>query len=125
MSSKQPMLSARLPAGAGNDFRDILEGAPIGAALAGLDRCYLRGNRALCELLGYPEREMTGKSVSEVINTGDQGKKAGRAERLLSGGPGRRESLDEEPRHGEERFLALPRSHPQPPGSSIHAEHSG
>ena len=75
-------------------LRDIFEDAPIGVALIGPDRRYLRANRAPCEWLGYPERELVGKSLSETIHPEDRRRSAERVERLLSDEPGRN-SLEE------------------------------
>ena len=58
-------------------YRSTFELAASGIAHIGLDRKFIRVNRRLCEILGYPEREligMTGRDIShpedlEVINT--------------------------------------------------------
>ncbi|HEX2191290.1 MAG TPA: ATP-binding protein [Longimicrobiaceae bacterium] len=39
-------------------FRAVLEAAPIGMALVGLDGRFVLVNRALCAILGYPEEEL-------------------------------------------------------------------
>ena len=58
-------------------YRRTFELAGSGVAHIGLDRKFIRVNRRLCEILGYPEHEligMTGREIShpddlEVINT--------------------------------------------------------
>ena len=58
-------------------YRSTFELAGSGIAHIGLDRKFMRVNRRLCEILGYPEHEligMTGRQIShpgdlEVINT--------------------------------------------------------
>src|SRR5438094_983190 len=58
-------------------YRRTFELAASGIAHVGLDRKFIRVNRRLCEILGYPEHEligMTGRDIShpedlEVINT--------------------------------------------------------
>src|SRR5882762_466123 len=58
-------------------YRSTFELAASGIAHIGLDRKFIRVNRRLCEILGYPEHEligMTGREIShpqdlEVINT--------------------------------------------------------
>src|SRR5436190_2557684 len=58
-------------------YRRTFELAGSGVAHIGLDRKFIRVNRRLCEILGYPEHEligMTGRDIShpgdlEVINT--------------------------------------------------------
>jgi PAS domain S-box-containing protein len=58
-------------------YRSTFELAASGIAHIGLDRKFIRVNRRLCEILGYPEHEligMTGRQIShpddlEIINT--------------------------------------------------------
>jgi diguanylate cyclase (GGDEF)-like protein/PAS domain S-box-containing protein len=52
-------------------FRSAFEDAPIGVALVGLDRRYLRVNRALCEMLGYSEERLLEKTAPEIIHPED------------------------------------------------------
>jgi len=52
-------------------FRLLFEHAPIGIALAGPDRTLLRVNRALCDMLGYSEAELTGKSFLDFTHPDD------------------------------------------------------
>jgi diguanylate cyclase (GGDEF)-like protein/PAS domain S-box-containing protein len=53
-------------------FQAAFAGAPIGVALVSLDpdspSRYLQVNEALCHLLGYPERQLVGRSVVDVVH---------------------------------------------------------
>lgn len=69
-------------------FRSALENASTGVALEGLDRRYLKVNRALCALLGYEEEELLAKASSEITHPEDLRKSEERTEQLLSGGAG-------------------------------------
>jgi len=70
-------------------FRGIFEDAPIGVAMVslpsspGADRRYLRVNRALCEMLGYPEEVLLSMTTSEVTHPEDIQKSRDRMERML------------------------------------------
>jgi diguanylate cyclase (GGDEF)-like protein/PAS domain S-box-containing protein len=52
-------------------FMAAFEHAPIGVALEALDGRFLRVNHALCQLLGYDEKELTGKSFQEITHADD------------------------------------------------------
>jgi len=47
-------------------FRKTFELAASGMAHVGLDGSFLRVNRRLCEILGYPEGELVGRLVTEI-----------------------------------------------------------
>jgi PAS domain S-box-containing protein len=47
-------------------FRSAFENAPIGIALVGPDGDWLRVNRTLCELLGYTEEELLGRTFQQI-----------------------------------------------------------
>ena len=49
-------------------FRTLFEQAPIGIAMAAPDMTLLRVNAAFCELLGYDESELVGKSLGELTD---------------------------------------------------------
>ncbi|MEJ7872847.1 MAG: PAS domain S-box protein, partial [Rubrobacteraceae bacterium] len=53
-------------------FRSAFENAPIGVALVGLDGRRLKVNQALCEMLGYSEKELIGQNYSEVVHPDDR-----------------------------------------------------
>jgi len=71
-------------------YRRTFELAGSGIAHIGLDRKFIRVNRRLCEILGYPEREvigMTGRQIShpedlEVINAQRKRLYAGEIDRV-------------------------------------------
>jgi diguanylate cyclase (GGDEF)-like protein/PAS domain S-box-containing protein len=52
-------------------FMVAFEHAPIGVALEALDGSFLRVNHALCQLLGYDEKELTGKTFQEITHADD------------------------------------------------------
>ena len=69
-------------------FRSVFEDAPIGVALVGLDRRYLRVNRQLCEMLGYPEENLLAMTSSEVTHPDDLEISAARMRQVVGGEPG-------------------------------------
>lgn len=52
-------------------FRSAFENAPIGIALVGPDGGWLRVNRTLCELLGYTEAELLGRTFQQITYPDD------------------------------------------------------
>jgi PAS domain S-box-containing protein len=52
-------------------FARIFENAPIGEAIVAPDGRFLRVNRALCELVGYPEEELVEKTFQEITHPED------------------------------------------------------
>ena len=64
-------------------FRGAFENASTGVALVSLDNHYLRVNRTLCEMLGYPEEELVGMRSFDITHPEDQVKSRGRARRVL------------------------------------------
>ncbi len=66
-------------------FRSAFENASAGAALVALDNRYLRVNRALCEMLGYPETELLTKVSWELTHPDELKKSEDRTSRMLSG----------------------------------------
>lgn len=69
-------------------FRTAFEDAPIGVALVGLDRRYLKVNRALCEMLGYSEEELLAMTSREITHPDDLKASADRTRRALEKGAG-------------------------------------
>ena len=57
-------------------FRGAFEQAPIGMALVSIESdragCFLRVNRALCEIIGYSPEEMVGKAFETVVDPSDE-----------------------------------------------------
>jgi len=70
-------------------FRTAFESTSTGVALISLDRRFLRVNPALCEILGYPEEELLGKSTGEVTHPEDLEASRLRRERALQSGADR------------------------------------
>jgi diguanylate cyclase (GGDEF)-like protein/PAS domain S-box-containing protein len=66
-------------------FRGTFERAATGMALVGTDGRFLRVNRSLCEILGYPERELLGKTFQEITHPDDVGVDLEHLRRLLAG----------------------------------------
>ena len=52
-------------------FRRSFEDAAIGMALVGTDGRWLRVNRSLCEIVGYPEEELLGKTFQDITHPDD------------------------------------------------------
>src|SRR5215207_5925188 len=52
-------------------FRGSFERAAVGMALVAPDGRFLRVNRSLCEILGYTERELLGKTFQETTHPDD------------------------------------------------------
>lgn len=66
-------------------FSDAFEQSPIGMALVGLDGHWLRVNRSLCELLGYPEQELVRANIHDLTHPDDQEADLVIMQRLLAG----------------------------------------
>lgn len=49
-------------------FRLALDEAPVGMALVALDGRFIRVNRALCEIVGYSNEELTGLSLQSITH---------------------------------------------------------
>jgi diguanylate cyclase (GGDEF)-like protein/PAS domain S-box-containing protein len=66
-------------------FRGSFERAATGMALVGTDGRFLRVNRSLCEILGYPEGELLGKTFQEITYPDDLEVDLEHLRRLLAG----------------------------------------
>ena len=64
-------------------FRRIFEEGPLGVALVGKDYRFLRVNRALCQMVGYPEEELTQKTFADITHPYDVRADVELAERLF------------------------------------------
>ena len=53
-------------------FRGTFDLSPVGQTMSDLDYRYLRCNEAFCRFLGYPERELVGRSVLDVTHPEDR-----------------------------------------------------
>ncbi len=64
--------SGAAPASEGEErFRAVLEHAPIGMALVGLDGRWLMVNRSLCRIVGYTEEELLGLTFQALTHPDD------------------------------------------------------
>jgi PAS domain S-box-containing protein len=66
-------------------FRNIFAEVPIGMAVVDSDGHLLQVNRAFCEMLGYNEQELIGRSISAITHPTDAGKDTLLAEQALTG----------------------------------------
>jgi diguanylate cyclase (GGDEF)-like protein/PAS domain S-box-containing protein len=66
-------------------FRRSFEDAATGMALVGTDGRFLRVNRSLCEILGYTESELLGKTFQEITHPDDLEVDVEHLRRLLAG----------------------------------------
>ena len=66
-------------------FRRVFEEAPIGMAIVRLDGFVLQVNKAICEMLGYKEQELAGRSLSAITHPDDVGKDGLLAVQMLKG----------------------------------------
>jgi diguanylate cyclase (GGDEF)-like protein/PAS domain S-box-containing protein len=65
----------------GSSFRD----AAIGMALVGTDGRWLQVNRSLCEILGYSQAELLGKTFQDITHPDDLESDVEQVRRMLSG----------------------------------------
>jgi PAS domain S-box-containing protein len=66
-------------------FRSALENAPIGMAIVSLNGSFLRGNHALCSILGYEKEELESLTFADVTHPDDLNLDVPDVERLLDG----------------------------------------
>src|SRR5438067_616500 len=66
-------------------FRRLFDASPIGLAVTDAGLCFLRVNAAYCEMVGYEEKELIGRSFTMVTHPADVGAHAGLAQRVLAG----------------------------------------
>lgn len=66
-------------------FETAFAAAPIGMAMVSLDGGFLRCNRALCDLTGYPEEELVALSFQDITHPDDLNVDLSHVRRLLSG----------------------------------------
>jgi diguanylate cyclase (GGDEF)-like protein/PAS domain S-box-containing protein len=66
-------------------FRSSFDDAAIGMALVGTDGRFLRTNRSLRELLGYPDEELLGKTFQDITYPDDLNVDLDYFERILAG----------------------------------------
>jgi diguanylate cyclase (GGDEF)-like protein/PAS domain S-box-containing protein len=75
----------RALAGAEKRIAAAFENAPIGMALIGMDWRILKVNRALCQVTGYPDAEMTGSDCRAAVHPDDVPLDRKQVARLLRG----------------------------------------
>jgi diguanylate cyclase (GGDEF)-like protein/PAS domain S-box-containing protein len=66
-------------------FRVAFEQAPIGMALIGLDRRFIRVNSALTAITGYPAQELEGRDTQTIHHPDDPGVDAEALQMLIAG----------------------------------------
>ena len=66
-------------------FREILEHAPIGMIVTGLDGQFIQVNQAFCDIIGYPQQELLRSSYGDIIYPDDIPATQEHVQRLLSG----------------------------------------
>jgi PAS domain S-box-containing protein len=66
-------------------FRSAFDNAPIGITVSDLDGRYLRVNRALCDILGYPEEELLATTFQDLTYPEDLETSMAYADRLVAG----------------------------------------
>ena len=66
-------------------FRRSFDDAVIGMALVAPDGRFLLTNRSLCEILGYPEEDLLGRTFQEVTHPDDLGRDLDNLRKLLAG----------------------------------------
>jgi len=67
-------------------FRGAFAQGGVGMALVGLDGRFVQVNRSLCDMLGYPERELLEASFQGITHPDDQARSSELARSLLQGG---------------------------------------
>jgi PAS domain S-box-containing protein len=65
-------------------FRRVFEEGPLGLALVGKDYHFQKVNNALCQMLDYPEAELTQKSFVQITHPDDVRAEVKLAERLFN-----------------------------------------
>jgi PAS domain S-box-containing protein len=72
-------------------FRHAFAYAPIGMALVSPEGRWLRVNRTLCEIVGYPEAELLATSFQDITHPDDLHGDVDLLHRMVAGEPGRHE----------------------------------
>jgi diguanylate cyclase (GGDEF)-like protein/PAS domain S-box-containing protein len=67
-------------------FRTAFEEAPIGMCLTGLDGCFLKVNRSLCEITGYPREQLEGMDLRSITHVDDLAQSEGALRRASAEG---------------------------------------
>jgi two-component system sensor histidine kinase/response regulator len=69
------------------NFRETFEEAPIGMAVVGLDEKFLHANTRLCQMLGYPDDELSQLNTEQITFPEDIEEGRQLAQALLDGTP--------------------------------------
>jgi PAS domain S-box-containing protein len=66
-------------------FRRIFEDGPLGMIVIDPDYRFLKANKAFCEMLGYPEQELVGRSIADLTHPEEREKSLELSQRALLG----------------------------------------
>ncbi len=66
-------------------FRRVFEQSPLGKATVGPDFCLRETNPALCRMLGYSPRELSGRNLLDLVNPEDRANCFALGQELLTG----------------------------------------
>jgi PAS domain S-box-containing protein len=66
-------------------FQDAFDNAPIGMALVALDGRWIEVNRSLCEITGYSESDLLGKTFQDITHPDDLDRDLEQVRRLTGG----------------------------------------
>jgi PAS domain S-box-containing protein len=66
-------------------FRRMFEDGPLGMVIVGLEQRLLKANKAFCEMLGYTEDELVGRSVQELTHPEDRVNSAEISQQVFAG----------------------------------------
>jgi PAS domain S-box-containing protein len=66
-------------------FRSIFDQSSIGSAVVGLDRRFIRCNKAFCKLLGYSDEELKEKFVEDITYSDDRNISVNEMKTILDG----------------------------------------
>jgi PAS domain S-box-containing protein len=66
-------------------FREAFDYAAIGKALVGLDGRWLKVNRALCDIVGYSEEELLGRTFQDITHPDDLDADLAHVRQMLAG----------------------------------------
>jgi PAS domain S-box-containing protein len=66
-------------------FRSAFDDAPVGMAIATLDMRFDRVNAAFCDLIGYSEGELIGRSTVDIAHPDDRGTMGKHVEGVIAG----------------------------------------
>ena len=66
-------------------FRLAFDNAPIGMALVSPDGRFLRANRSLCDIIGYPADELVMKAFQDITHPDDLAADLGYVRQMLAG----------------------------------------